>query len=67
MKDKPVKMPDIGFNEALRRIARFHKDDLLRDKEKDYSVVTDKANKSLSDAQESNIFTDRHKKPKGND
>jgi hypothetical protein len=28
MKDKPVKIPNIGFNEALQRIAKFHKDDL---------------------------------------
>jgi hypothetical protein len=28
MKDKPVKIPDIGFNEALQRIAKFDKDKL---------------------------------------
>ena len=28
MKDKPVRIPDIGFNEALQRIAKFSKDDL---------------------------------------
>lgn len=28
MSDKPVKLPDIGFNEALQRIAKFSKDDL---------------------------------------
>lgn len=28
MSDKTVKLPDIGFNEALKRIAKFHKDDL---------------------------------------
>ncbi len=32
MKDKPVKIPDISFNEALQRIAKFHKDDLPIDK-----------------------------------
>jgi hypothetical protein len=32
MKDKPVKIPDIGFNEALQRIAKFQKGDLPIDK-----------------------------------
>lgn len=32
MSDKPVKLPDIGFNEALQRIAKFSKDDLPIDK-----------------------------------
>ena len=67
MSNKPIKLPDIGFNEALQRIARFHKDDLLSDKEKDSSVIKNKTNKSPSNAQESNVFTDRYKKTKGND
>jgi hypothetical protein len=28
MSNKPIKLPDIGFNEALQRIAKFSKDDL---------------------------------------
>lgn len=67
MSKKPVEVPNIGFNEALQRIASFNKNDLLGDKESDLPAVDDETCKSPSVIQESHAFTDRYNKTKGND
>lgn len=40
MSKKPVEVPNIGFNEALKRIAKFDKNDLIDEPVKNQKKIT---------------------------